>query len=430
MSAVWRCGVLFEEARAQKVTIVFDKVRRMIVETLAALWWRIVNVETREHMKRQAKILTALWVASVSFGAYGCGPKEVEPPVQAGQAQKIEGVEISVASFELTRPIFVDSGKNVYRMRKDDEVAVLTLKIRNTSDSVKSYKPLHAATGSERVQLCTLPDATLEAPNYGRVFFKPVKADGATASYATNQIVSDVEIPPGGEITDAYLFEKPATDKELVALVPGKIVVASGVLKLATGELKKVDPPAPAAVGEPVTVDGVSIKVTKVTTEYPELAPRTKPAKELKYAYAYTSDPVMAVYVTISNTTDGAIAYNPAHEDDVGPVSLSTTTGELLKRAKISGTVMGKDQVQGQKTIEVGESVDDVFYFSVPSDSVALDFSLAGKIVNVFGLYEYRLNYEKTTPPRPDLEPYKNPDANAADDENSEDEETADEAEE
>ena len=41
-------------------------------------------------------------VASVSFGAYGCAPKEVVPPVAAGQAEKVEGVEISVASFDAT----------------------------------------------------------------------------------------------------------------------------------------------------------------------------------------------------------------------------------------------------------------------------------------------------------------------------------------
>ena len=156
-------------------------------------------------MKRQAKILTALMVASVSFGAYGCAPKEVVPPVAAGQAEKVEGVEISVASFELTRLVFVDGDKDVYRMRNDEEVAVLTLKIRNTSDTNKTYKSLHAAAGTERVQICTLPDATKEAPNYGRIFYNPIKADSAKASRPVNQVVGDVDLAPGEVITDDIL---------------------------------------------------------------------------------------------------------------------------------------------------------------------------------------------------------------------------------
>ena len=338
-------------------------------------------------MKRQAKILTALMVASVSFGAYGCAPKEVVPPVAAGQAEKVEGVEISVASFELTRLVFVDGDKDVYRMRNDEEVAVLTLKIRNTSDTNKTYKSLDAAAGTERVQICTLPDATKEAPDYGRIFYNPIKADSAKASRPVNQVVGDVDLAPGEVITDVYLFEKPPTDKELVAIVPAKIVGASGKLTLSTGELKKVDPPAPASINEPVTVDGIAIKVTKVSTEYPELAPRTKPAKPLKYAYAYTSTPVMAVHVNVKNTTNAAVAYEPGHDKDASPVSLVTTTGESIKRANVStSTATGKDQVQLTKTLEAGDSIDDVFYFSVPSDNVTVDFSLAGKIVNVFGL--------------------------------------------
>lgn len=378
-------------------------------------------------MKRQAKILTALMVASVSFGAYGCAPKEVVPPVAAGQAEKVEGVEISVASFELTRLVFVDGDKDVYRMRNDEEVAVLTLKIRNTSDTNKTYKSLHAAAGTERVQICTLPDATKEAPDYGRIFYNPIKADSAKASRPVNQVVGDVDLAPGEVITDVYLFEKPPTDKELVAIVPAKIVGASGKLTLSTGELKKVDPPAPASINEPVTVDGIAIKVTKVSTEYPELAPRTKPAKPLKYAYAYTSTPVMAVHVNVKNTTNAAVAYEPGHDKDASPVSLVTTTGESIKRANVNtSTATGKDQVQLTKTLEAGDSIDDVFYFSVPSDNVTVDFSLAGKIVNVFGLYEYRLDYEKTTPARPDLEPYKNAGNDAA---NGDDADDADDAE-
>ena len=91
-----------------------------------------------------------------------------------------------------------------------------------------------------------------------------------------------------------------------------------------------------------------------------------------------------------------------------------------------TSTATGKDQVQLTKTLEAGDSIDDVFYFSVPSDNVTVDFSLAGKIVNVFGLYEYRLDYEKTTPARPDLEPYKNAGNDAV---NGDDADDADDAE-
>lgn len=360
-------------------------------------------------MKNQAKYLTAILAASVSLSAYGCGSKEVEPPVPVGQSVNVGGkVDVSVVSFEKTRPIFVDDEKNVYRLRKDETVAVLTLKFRNTTSEPVSYKPLHNETGNRRVQLTTAPDPEKGAPYYGRIFMNPVKADGATRAHATNQIVtSGYEIPAGGEITDAYLFENP-TASGLIALVPGDSVGSSEILKLAVGDIKTVEPPAPAKINESVSVEGVSIAVNKVTTEYPELAPRAKPAKELKYAYAYTADPVMAIHVTIKNGSDKQVSYIPSHEAESIAVSLTTATGENVKRAKIGGTVTGKDQVQGTKVIEPGASLDDVFYFSVPSDSVTLDFSLAGKIVGVYGLYEYRLDYEKTTPQKPDLEPYKN----------------------
>lgn len=360
-------------------------------------------------MKKQAKYLTGLLAASVSLGAYGCGTKEVEPPVPVGQSANLGGkVDVSVVSFEKTRPIFVDDDKNVYRLKKDETVAVLTLKFSNKTSEPVSYKPLHNETGNRRVQLTTAPKPEEGAPYYGRIFMNPVKADGATRAHATNQIASSgYTIPAGGEITDAYLFENPTTTG-LIALVPGVSVGSSEVLKLAVGDIKTVEPPAPAQINEPVVVDGVSITVNKVTTEYPELAPRTKPAKELKYAYAYTSDPVMAIHVTVNNGSDKQISYIPSHEAETIAISLTTATGETVKRAKIGGTVTGKDQIQGTKVLEAGDSVDDVFYFSVPSDSVKLDFSLAGKLVGVYGLYEYRLDYVKTTPDKPDLEPYKN----------------------
>lgn len=367
-------------------------------------------------MRKQAKCWVAVLVASASICAMGCGSKEVAKPVQSGQMVVSQnGAQVSVVGFDLKQPVFVDSDKVVHRPQEGQaEVAVLTIKVKNTTDKDINYKPLHDSTGVGRVQICS--DADLESEADHRVWVEAIKLDDGKR--ATTQIVSTITLKPGEEITDDYLFEKPTTTEQLVALVPGAIVGQNEKMMFYLDKPKQIQPPAPASLGEAVTIGGVKVKVTKVDTEYAELAQSVPPEKPLKYAYAYTNDPVLAVHINVENASSSDMSYDPAHNAVNPNISLTLAGGAVINRVKFTGAVKGKDQVDGIKTVKPGEAFDDVYYFTLPGSDASFELALGGKIFGVSGLYQFALNYQKSTPEKPDLEPYKN--AGKADDKGDE----------
>ena len=364
-------------------------------------------------MKMSAKLLVILLAASMGFSTVGCKGEPPEPPIQVGQADTTQsGIEISVVSFELATPDFIDREGHAMRPSKDEaEVAVLRLKIKNTSGSEMQYKPLHFEAAAGRVQVCTEPDPETGA----RTDIKAIAFEAGKGTHTPGQLAeaTRVAIPAGGEIVDEYLFEPPvvAGGQKLIVLVPGSVV---GVQKTFRFYL---DMPKPGVQAEPsklnvaAVVDNVSVTVTKVGAEYPELEPVDPPAKQLLYPYAYTSKPVLAIHIKIENNSSTNYGYDPSHTAEIAGINLNMPGNISLKRVKLenraNNAARGKGQVHGKVALTAGESLEDVYFFDLPVDSTPLEFSLSGHIFGVRGIYRFALNYTKSTPPEPDLTPYK-----------------------
>lgn len=366
-------------------------------------------------MKSSSKLLTAVFVASMMCGFTGCSGEKVASPVEVGQVDRLSnGAEISVKEFIVTKPDFLDAeGRYARPSEGQEEVAILKVLVKNTSASDITYKPLHFEKGKNRIQLCTDPD--LDHPET-RTNFKAI--DFGSVHYHTpgQHIDQRVTIPAGHEIVDEYLFEVPVVNNErLVALIPGVIVGdAQRSLRYYLGPIKDVQPTPPASIRQGVSLEGLEVKVTQVSHEYAELSPRVPPSKPLKYAYAYTDKPVMAVYISITNSSREPRSYDPGHSGDGAGVNMLFSNGPL-DRAKIKPGAYGKDQVSGKISINPGQTVKDVYYFVAPDSNGKLDFSLSGHLFSVKGIYRFKLDFTPGNPAAPDLKPYLNANKDGAD---------------
>lgn len=359
-------------------------------------------------MKLSAKLSIALLVATMAFSAIGCKGNLPDPPVKPGVEQTAQnGGKISVDSFILTTPDFIDrDGKAQRTVKEQGEVAILRLRISNPTGSDIKYKPLHFKNAGERIQICTDPDKETGArSNVSAIAFDIQKMIHTPKQHIEDQVT----IPAGHDITDDYLFEVPMTSEKLVALVPGDILgdASSKVFRFYLEEPSKVAPQPPKKLNQPATVDDLMVTVTRVTTEYAELEERTPPAKPLKYAYAYTKKPVLSIYMTIKNTGKKPVGYDPSHSSAIPGINLNMQNIGL-KRIKLESGVVGKGQVKGKVTIEPGATLTDVYFFEIPDSSGLLNFMISGHIFGVNGIYKFALDYLQTTPPEPDLHPYKN----------------------
>ncbi|MBO4351047.1 MAG: hypothetical protein J6A01_08895 [Proteobacteria bacterium] len=356
-------------------------------------------------MKISGKLTTALLIASMTFGFVGCKGEPPEPPREVGQADVLNKVEVSVSSFEVTTPDFLDGSNRAARPSEgQDKVAILRLKIKNGSGEEKQYKPLHLEGAKNRVQLCTDPDPETGA----RQNVKAIKFDAANNYHTPGQHIENVvKIAPGSEIYDEYLFEPPVTNEQLVVLVPGTIIGETKIMRFKVNKPVEVAAKPPTQQGQTANLDGLEVKVTKVIQEYAELATVNPPKKPLKYPYAYTEKPVLAIYVSLTNNSSEGKSYDPSHGTDVVGINLFFEKTSQQKRVKLGNGVKGKNQVNGKISIEPGRTITDVYYFEPPSSSGKLEFDLSGHICGVRGIYRFDLTYTKSDPSAPDLEPYK-----------------------
>lgn len=360
-------------------------------------------------MRIQAKLAYWCLVAALVVGIAGCKGTPPEPPLEMNESAIAQNnAEISIAAFELTTPSFVDGHKQAMRPLKDQaELAIVRIRIKNPTDANIIYKPLHFETPDRSVQLCTDPNPeTGERTNVRSVVF-----DIKSGIHTTNQLVSNaVEIPPGGEILDDYLFEHPViADSKLVVLVPGSMVgqVNKTFRFYVNNPPQKVVPPGPKLTGEANVIDGMSVTVESVESVYMELVPRIPPKEPLKFAYAYTEKPVLAIFVKVTNESSKALSYQPSHTAETAGINLQMPGGIALKRIKLDPQSLGKGQINGVIQVDPQESKKDVFLFELPSSTSTLDFTISGHVFGVRGMYHFKLDYDESTPEMPDLEPYK-----------------------
>ena len=379
-------------------------------------------------------MVVAALAAALSISTVGCEGKLPDPPKDFQVAEVANNqAAISIDAFEITTPDFVNNKKEAMRpMEGQGEVAVVRLKIHNPTQNPITYKPLHYENPAQGIQLCTDPDRENKG---ARKNFKSVVLNQAEMIHTTNQTITDTEIPAGGTLLDDYLFEKPVVSADkLVVLVPGTIVgdINTVYRFYVPSNPQKVEPEPPKGLNVPETIDGLTVKITEVSKEYAQLDPRKRDQK-LKYPYAYTKEPILAIYVTISNTSGQQLNYEPSHTAEAAGIILEPIGGgDPYKRIKHDANAIGTGQVNGRISIKDGETIKDVYFFQPPASDSDLAFNISGHIFGVRGMYRFALPFKDSTPEEPDLEPYKH--ANDKDDEakeadeNKEDDAKADDA--
>jgi hypothetical protein len=100
----------------------------------------------------------------------------------------------------------------------------------------------------------------------------------------------------------------------------------------------------------------------------------------------------------------------PSHNAAKAGISMRAAN-LAVKRIQINGEMLGKGQSRNI-TLNPGDSIKDVYYYEAPANDTPLEFELSGHILGVRGVYRFNLDYKEITLTPPDLEPYKNPDAN------------------
>ncbi|MBQ1924687.1 MAG: hypothetical protein II180_01045 [Proteobacteria bacterium] len=359
-------------------------------------------------MRFSAKLMVALMTASMAFGVVGCKGEPPAEPNPVGASETVSnGLKVEIVSLELAKPDFIDmNGKAARPVKEHAEVAVLRVKVKNDSGQELAYSPRHFEQNpKDRVQLCTKPSME----DGSRVNVKAIAFNTSNPYHTARQYTeTSVKIPAGGEIIDEYLFEPPKTaGDQLVALFPGSMFgVTKNVLYFYVPNITKAPDTKPATLGTPNNIDGMEVKVTEVMKKHAELEPSSKPTTPLKYAYAYTKDPVMAVSVSITNKSKEERSYNPSHGTKIAGINMLFANSPQ-KRVMLDNTVHAKGQVTGKIAIKPGMSISDVYLFEAPSSSGALNFEISGHIFSVSGLYRFALNYDDINVAEPNLEPYK-----------------------
>ena len=362
-------------------------------------------------MRFNAKLMVALMAASMAFGFTGCKGELPSDPLAVGAPDTVtNGLEISLVSFELAKPDFIDmNGKAARPAKEHAEVAVLRVKIKNTSAGELSYSPRHFENNpKDRVQLCTKPNLD----DGSRVNVKAIAFNTTNPYHTARQYIeTNVKIPAKGEIIDEYLFEPPKTAGEpLVALLPGSMFGVQGTLRFMVPNITKAADVKPATLGTAMNIDGMEVKVTEVMKKYAELEPNTKPATPLKYAYAYTKEPVMAVTVSITNKSKEERSYNPSHNVKIAGINMAFANSPQ-KRIMLENSVHAKGQVTGKIAIKPGMTITDVYLFEAPSSTGELSFDVSGHIFSVSGMYRFSLRYDDIQLQEPNLKPYETEDA-------------------
>lgn len=345
--------------------------------------------------------------ATLVFGLLGCKGEPPAPPVEMGIAQQVgEGLEFTVDAFEIATPDFVTAKKQAMRPQEGQgKVAIVRLKITNNGAVPRIYSALHKKNAAESVQLCTMPDPETGArSNVERISFKE-------DIFSTNQQLSDrVDVAPGATIYDDYLFKIPNfTNTKLVVLVPGTILGdPKTVFRFAVpNPPQEVGTQPPATLGQPFAIDNVSVVVTKLEDVYAELEQSAANAPKLTYPFAYTKDIVLALHMSITNSGNVPLSYDPGHAAALSAGINLQLAGTPLKRVKLDSKAIGKGQVRGIIELKPGETYQDVYLFQSPASSGTLDFYISGHLFGVRGMYRFTLGYEKSTPEVPNLEPYK-----------------------
>ncbi len=347
------------------------------------------------------------WMLIVFF-ALACTPEPPAPPHEVGESVEHGSLSMTIEGFYVGSPDFVDDKNHSAKATdKNTKVAIIRLAVTNNGEEATTFYPQHLASAGRMIQLSTLPD-----PETGERI--PIEAITLPSNiFTTTQIQGDIKVQPGETIIDDYLFKVPVVDAEkLLVLIPGVTIGnAAQVYRYSVANApEEIVSNDVVAKGKPFAIDGVSVTLKGTSEAYTELVNTNSDAqKKLKFPFAYTTEIVLKLDVTITNKSKQDITYDPSHRsnDASGVELINTKTGRSLKRVKLPAKALAKGQTKDPVTIKPGKSFNDSFLFQRPTTSGNFMFLLSGHVLNVKGLYRFSFSHKRSEPVKPDFEPYK-----------------------
>lgn len=352
------------------------------------------------------------------FALSGCKGEEAPPPPQptaADEAASMGDLEVRVTGTRVVSPQLVDSdGHSALIKVGPDRVFVVDLEFKNTGSAPVSYRPAHrgaTAQPSAKPLLFKMPSG-----DDGLVAIAPVNI--TEGYFIQGQEHTAITIAPGQSAQDFYAFEIPRGEANLMLTVPAGMFGGSAgdMVRFELTNEPKVEPePKPAGLGKVVKRGDIEIKVTGIEDAWVEAVQTVSApgAEKLKYAYAYTNEPVLQISVEIKNTGGEALYYDPGHRasDSVGvQLQQLSPNNRTLTRFKLADAdAAAKGQQTAALALEPGKAYTDVFLFQRPltSGEAQVLLSLSGHVLSTIGLFEFELGYDRSEPTQPDWEPYK-----------------------
>lgn len=219
----------------------------------------------------------------------------------------------------------------------------------------------------------------------------------------SDPVTATVSVGPGETLNDVLVFDAPPAQPLLLSLPPGMFGAGNELpayvqLPAPAGD---VAPPAPAALGETVTLPGVEFTVTSVETAWARL--RQQDGKE-----GYSAAPLLHVRFRLANTGETTREFIPLEANrSLDAPTLRTADGTAIGRAEFPQLVTSVERPTARQQVGATEVHEGVLLFERPAQGTSeLVLRVPGQRLGTTGLAEVALPYAWADPARPaDLEP-------------------------
>lgn len=345
-------------------------------------------VETMNRTTRAGLIASSM--LALLLGAAGCA-KPPEAPLGAALVQG--GIEAVVTKVELAN---IDFEGPTGAVAAKAPTLLVHLKLTNKSAQPVRYDLGWATTSATQA---TSPLLFLD-PGPKVVLTSQGQIPGVlltSLSYPPDPVTTPRTLNPGEGLDDVLLFQAPPESaRALLLSLPPSLFGASARMPAYVRIPAPAGPaaaPAEVGLGETFTGDVFSLRLDAVETAFPKVTRADGQA-------GTTTAPFVAVRVTISNTSQGAIDYLPPSASlAFDPPAATDPAGAPIPRADFGAGARIEGTAAEKRTVAPGQSLTDTWWFARPDAQVTeLRLTVPGKRFGGTGLVRAKLPYAWSNP--------------------------------
>ena len=339
--------------------------------------------------KRLGASLVLVALAALSLAA-SCEEATVVP---LGETATVGGMTFRVPDYDVR---FIELNVDGKHYEYPRPVLTVPLTIKNVGQQPFVYNPTHQAPQmNEAVTPLLYSDPGPQAP-LPPASKSPINGVFLQKGQLAGQILENRTLKPGEELRDIFLFEVPDAEAgNLIFSVPPS---------MHRGEMPALiripytprEPKGPRIYksGEAVDFDGVTLTITGANVVYVK-------TQDTAQGEGYSSNPLLKISYTITNKAERPVEYEPGHRavgDDPGAALFSKD--DTFKRVQFIPTTTAVGQVNEEKILKSGESVQDFVLFEAP-DVGQLTLEYPAALFEREGKARIALEIDTKEPPLP-----------------------------